>query len=278
VSNPILTPTFARITDFVGLWCMEPAAFAALWQTASRTDLREHMAAGPPKVASTLDLVAGKGGKSVAVVKALGTLMKGQSSFGGTSTVQLRRDIRAAANDPNVSGILLAIDSPGGTVAGTADLGAEVKSATRKKPVWAHIDDLGASAAYWMASQANAIYANHASARVGSIGTVWTVYDTSEAAQKDGVRVLQFATGPLKGMGTPGAAVTDEHQAEYSRLVNDSQAHFDAAVRSGRGLSAAELSAVRSGGVFPAAEAKALKLIDGIRPLESTLAALAAAA
>jgi signal peptide peptidase SppA len=275
--SPLLVPTFARLTDFCGLWAMESAAFAAMWRTASHTDLAAHMRAGPPKVVSTADLVPARNGKSVAVVKAVGTLMKGQSSFGGTSTVQLRRDIRSAANDPNVSGILLAIDSPGGTVAGTADLGAEVKSARRKKPVWAHVDDMAASAAYWVASQADAIYANGPTALVGSIGTVWNVYDSSAAAEREGVKVLQFATGPLKGAGSPGTVITDEQQAEFRKLVGEMQTHFDSAVRSGRGMSAAQLHAVRSGGVFPAAEAKDLKLIDGVRSLETTLAALAEA-
>jgi signal peptide peptidase SppA len=222
-------------------------------------------------------MVPARDGKNVAVIRAVGTLMKQQSSMGGTSTIQLRRDIRSAAADPTVSASCSAIDSPGGTVAGTADLAADVKAARRKKPVWAHIDDLGASAAYWLASQADAVYANNPTALVGSIGTLQVVYDYSAAAEKEGVKTLVFRTGPLKGAGVPGAAVTEEQAANYQRLVNETQTHFDAAVRAGRGMTRAELDAVRTGGVFPAGEAVGLKLIDGVRPLDATLAALAGA-
>lgn len=273
----IAVPPFARLSDYFGLWCYEPARFLAQWDVIRGADLARHMAAPQPPRASAVELVAAKGGKSVAVVPLTGTLMKSASSFGGTSTVQARRDIRAAASDPNVSGLLLAIDSPGGTVAGTADLGAEVRAAAKKKPVWAQISDLGASAAYWIASQADQVFANDRTALVGSIGTFMTIYDYSAAAERDGVKVLHFATGPLKGAGTAGTPVTDEQRAYFQQIVDDGQAAFDAAVRAGRGMSAAELAAVRTGGVFGAAEAQRLKLIDGIRSTDRTLEALAQA-
>lgn len=268
---------FARMSDYFGCWAYEPDRFRAQWELIGDTDLARHMAGPPPSRTPTVLTEPTKSGRSIARVVARGTLMKGQSSFGGTSTVQLRRDIRQAAADPNVSGILLDVDSPGGTVAGTADLAAEVRAARRRKPVWAHIDDLGASAAYWVASQADQVFANDRTALVGSIGTLMTVYDYSAAAEKGGVKALVFATGPLKGAGAPGAAVTEDQRAYFQRLVDDSQASFDAAVRSGRGMTADQLAAVRTGGVFTAQQALDLKLIDGIRSVDRTLEALAAA-
>ena len=273
----IAPPPQARMSDYFGCWAYEPDRFWAQWKLIGETDLARHMASPmPPKNPTSLTIPT-KGGQSVAQIVMRGTLMKGQSSFGGTSTVQLRRDIRQAAMDPNVKGILLDIDSPGGTVAGTADLAAEIRAAARKKPVWAHIDDLGASAAYWIASQADQVFANDKTALVGSIGTLMTVYDYSAAADKEGVKALVFATGPLKGAGAPGAPVTEEQQAYFQSLVDQSQSSFDAAVKNGRGMTAAQLAAVRTGGVFPASQALDLKLIDGIRSIDRTLEALAQA-
>lgn len=274
VVNP---PPAARMADYWGCWAYEPGRFFAQWEVVRGMNLAEHMAAPPMPRNPTMLTEPGAGGRSVARVVMRGTLMKGTSSFGGTSTVQLRRDIRQAAADPNVSGILLDIDSPGGTVAGTADLANEVKAARKRKPVWAHIDDLGASAAYWVASQADQVFANDKTALVGSIGTLMTVYDYSGQAEKEGVRPNVFATGPLKGAGTPGSPVSEEQRAYFQKLVDDSQASFDAAVRSGRGMTAAQLAAVRTGGVFTASEALDLKLIDGIRSVDRTLEALARA-
>jgi signal peptide peptidase SppA len=274
----LAVPEFPRLHEYLGTWAMYPPHFLAYWHAATSTDLVAHVKAALPKTEPTpTQMVPGKGGKSVAVVNVRGTLMKQRPSLGGSSSVDVRRQVRQAANDPNVSGILLAVDSPGGTVAGTDDLAREVRTARRKKPTWAYVEDLGASAAYWVASQAGAVYANSPTALVGSIGTVLTVYDESKAAEAQGVRPLVFATGPLKGAGSPGTAVNDEQAAYLQGIVNGTQESFDAAVRSGRGLSAAELSAVRSGGVFLAAEAQRLRLIDGIRSFDATLDALAAA-
>lgn len=274
IINPVPA---ARMSDYFGVWAYEPDRFMAQWKVIGETDLARHMAAPQPPRTPTVMVEPTKSGQSIARVIVRGSMMKGQSSFGGTSTVQLRRDIRQAVNDPNVSGILLDIDSPGGTVAGTADLASEIRSATRKKPVYAHIDDLGASAAYWIASQADQVFANDKTALVGSIGTLMTVYDYSAAAEKEGVKALVFATGPLKGAGAPGAPISEDQQKYFQSLVDDSQASFDAAVRNGRGMNASQLAAVRTGGVFTASQALDLKLIDGIRSIDRTLEALAQA-
>ena len=276
MNSLISVPTFARIEEYAGLWAYEPTRFAHAWQVYTQTDWARHMAAAQPSRGASVEYVAGRSGK-VAIIKATGTLMKAASSTGGTSTIQIRRDIRAASADKEVSAILLAIDSPGGTVAGTSDLAADVASARRSKPVWAHIDDLGASAAYWIASQADAVFANSETALVGSIGTIMTVYDLSKNAEKEGVRAMVFATGPLKGAGTPGTEITSEQAEYFQAMVEESQRSFDNAVMRGRGMSASELAAVRTGAVFSAARAKDLRLIDGIRSMDDTLEAIAKA-
>lgn len=276
--NLLHVPHFARLHEYAGLWAIEPNAFATYWRAAQTMDLAAHIrAAAPAAPSSGLETVSAKSGGTVAIVRAAGPLMKAASSFGGTSTIAMRRQIRQAAADPAVSGILLLIDSPGGSVAGTQDLANEVKAATRKKPLWAFVDDLGASAAYWIASQANMIFANGPTALIGSIGAVMTVYDLSAQAEKEGVKAMVFATGPLKGAGVPGTAISEEQQAYFQGIIDAAQTHFDAAVKSGRGMSQTMLNEIRTGAVFPANVALAKGLIDGVRTLESTIDALGAA-
>ncbi|MBU6429344.1 MAG: S49 family peptidase, partial [Cyanobacteria bacterium REEB65] len=247
-----LVPFFARIHDYVGLWAITEDALMALADNARRMDWDAHFGQTlepraaiekvpvmPPQTpGGRPSTMPGPGApspaRSIAVVKLSGLLMKGQSSLGGTSTIQARRDIRQAANDPEVGGIMLAIDSPGGTVAGTQDLADDVRAAAQRKPVWAHIDDLGASAAYWVASQAHRVFANAPTALVGSIGTVHSIKDTSGQESKKGIKTLVIATGPLKGMGTPGAPITKAQQDHLQGLANSVQASFDQAVQSGR--------------------------------------------
>lgn len=263
-------PYFARLHDYFGLWAAD--------FVSGQFDPRSHLTAGPQGklVQSNVSMVPVKGGKNIAYVKIAGALMKGQPWRDGTSTLQLIQDVRASAKDPNVQGILLGIDSPGGTVAGTAALASEVRAARKAKPVWAHVQDLAASAAYWVGSQASAMYASNATDLIGSIGTITTVYDYSVAAEQQGIKAHVFRTGPLKGLGTPGAPVTEEQVSHMQSLVNSLQTHFDAAVMKGRGFTAKQLDSVRTGGVFPAGEAVSLRLIDGIRSLDATAEALAA--
>lgn len=271
----ILTPEFSRLSDWLGVWAMEEIAFRSMVEILGRIDLFAHTSEKPPEIKSAMEKTQSRGNsQSIAIIKMAGTLMKSQSSMGGTSTVQLRRDIRQAAADPEVGGILLAIDSPGGTVAGTDDLASEVRAARRMKPVYAHIDDLGASAAYWVASQAEAIYANSPTAMVGSIGTYVTVYDSSENALRNGIKAYNFSTGALKGAGAKGVPLTDAQREHYQQLIDESQKTFDEAVRTGRNLTPQQLAEVRHGGIFLANSAMGKKLIDGVRPMGATIDAM----
>ena len=273
----LAVPTFPHAGEIAGVWAIEPHAGSALWQQVRGIDLHRHMAESPkPKVATEYLTVTAPSGGRVAQVNLTGTLMKAASSMSSaTSTVAARRAIRKAAADPEVDAILIAIDSPGGTVSGTADLGSEIAAAAKRKPVWSYIDDLGASAAYWAASQAERVVANNNTALVGSIGTLLVVYDLSGAADKEGIKTHVFGTGPIKGAGTPGSVVSDEQQAYFRGIVNDAQVEFDAAVRKGRSLTAKELANVKTGGVFGATEALDRKLIDAIQSYDQTVAELA---
>lgn len=218
-----------------------------------------------------------KNGKSIARVQIRGTMLDGRS-YWGTSTPDITQAVSRAANDPNISGIMLEINSPGGQSAGVEALGSTIADARRKKPVWASIEGVGASAAYWAASQADMVYAVNKSSFVGSIGTYLSFYDSSKAAKDAGVEAVVFATGSLKGAGmTDGSPLTEEQRTYFQGLVNAIQGSFDSAVKSGRSLNQTQLNAVKSGAVFPASEAVGLRLIDGIQPASKTLAGLMAA-
>lgn len=206
-----------------------------------------------------------------AVLSMSGAMMKGRSKFGGVSTVDTRRYIRAAVADGEVGSILLAIDSPGGTVAGTQTLGDEIRAADAIKPVHAHVEDLGASAGYWAASQARRITANR-SALVGSLGTYGVIEDTSGRAVADGVKVHVISTGPHKGAFVDGAPVRPEQLAEYQRLIDDLNGLFMRAVQEGRRISPESAAQLFDGRVHIAEKALALGLIDSVQSFDQAVA------
>jgi signal peptide peptidase SppA len=209
----------------------------------------------------------------IALIDITGHMMKGSTKYGGASTIWARRQIRAAAADPEVKGIMLAIDSPGGTVAGTDELAGDVRQAGKEKPVHAHIDDLGASAAYWIAAQTYKITASKTS-EVGSIGTVAVIQDLSGAAEKEGIEVHVISTGAYKGLGAPGSKVTDEHLGEIRRRVDGMNEHFLTAVAAGRGIPREVSDKWATGQMWLAEEAAKMGLIDEVMPFDQAMSDL----
>lgn len=216
-----------------------------------------------------------RGPNGMAIVHISGHMVKGRSSFGGASTVSLRRRVRALTRDDSITGIMLKIESPGGVVDGTFELAEDVREAAALLPVRAHIEDIGASAAYWVASQTQFISAN-AMAEVGSIGAVAIVVDSSKRAENEGLKVHVFATGPLKGMGAPGVKITDEQVSVFQERIDDAFAFFLSGVEQGRGLSGGDLARVATGRVWIAEKALKLGLLDAVQSWETAVASFAA--
>jgi len=206
----------------------------------------------------------------IALIEIEGQMTKGESSFGGASTVKIRRQVRAAMQDPDISGIFLLIDSPGGTVGGTAELADDVRAARSVKPVRAFGDDLMASAAFWVGAQADIVSASRTT-EVGSIGTVAVLVDSSQAAEEAGIVVHVLSTGKFKGAGAMGAEVTDEHLAYFQGRVDAVNAHFLEAVMEGRGVAMPIVEKWADGRVFLASEALSMGLIDRVESLDEAL-------
>ena len=149
--------------------------------------------------------------------------------FGATSSEEIGAALREAGSRDDIKAVFLNIDSPGGTVAGTPELAAAVASVNAQKPVYAFSSGLMCSAAYWVASQARAIYATP-SAQVGSIGVVQAVIDNSAALDKAGIKVEVFSVGKYKAMGAPGTPLTDDQRELISSNLAEIAGEFHAAV------------------------------------------------
>lgn len=214
----------------------------------------------------------------VAVIDVSGPLTKQLTCaawlMGGTSTEWIRQQVRQAAADPDVKAIAYRVYSPGGQVAGIADLADDIRAAAETKRSAAYIEDLGASAAYWLACACPEIHAN-AGAIVGSIGVYSILLDTSKQAEMVGERYVVVKDGDFKAAGAPGTVITAEQEAEALRIVQSIGDQFRAAVGQGRGMDAAQVKAVADGRVHMAAEAQTLNLIDGIASWDAVLGDLA---
>lgn len=261
-----------------GAWAMERGRFEALAARLARITPAElakaradyHERGGPPVRAPYV--MHG----STAEIRVSGVLMKSvpwiYEFFGieATSTVALRSAVERAAADKGVEAIALRIDSPGGQVGGTLEAGDAIFAAAKSKRVCAFVEGMAASAAYWLASQANEISSTEDS-YVGSIGVYQVWEDDSEAAAKAGVKVHVVRSGELKGMGEPGSPITDAQLAMAQELVDGLCKMFVSAVSRGRGRAEGadkdtDYSALATGQVWLAKDAKKQGLVDRIEP------------
>jgi len=204
-----------------------------------------------------------------AVVPVFGVIAKYASQLNdvsqpvGTSAEQIGQDLQRALDDRKVEGILLDIESPGGTMAGVPELARRIAQAGALKPVAAVADDLAASAGYWLGSQAGAFFAGRA-ADIGSIGVYQVLRDSSQASQRFGVVYHVVRSGPFKGSGYPGATISAEELDQVQREIASAAAIFSGDVAAGRGLEPAQAEALATGAVWVGQEAVDLGLIDGL--------------
>jgi len=273
-SNAVMGLNVPHISEYFGLWSIEEQTFRSTVERINGINLEAHVREAASQDGGRQDRASYPMVDNVAVITLRGPLMKFVSSLSpGTSTSFARRQIREAVADDRVKAILLRIDSPGGTVSGTRDLAEDVAAANKQKPVAAFIEDLGASAAYWIASQAGQVYAN-ATAIVGSIGTYAVIWDQSVAAAQAGIIVHVIRAGDLKGAAEPGTPVTQALLDKWQRLVDTLNGFFLKAVAKGRGLSAASVRNWANGDVWVGDQAQSLGLIDGVKTIDQVLRAL----
>ena len=271
--NPAGWKQAPYIEQWLGVWAMREAEFMGLAEVVRGLNLSVHMNSGAPEAArDDAQSRAPVLQDAVALISISGRMQKMESSLAlSTSTVEVRRQIRAAAANPDIGSIVLLIDSPGGTVAGTKDLADDVAAAAARKPIVAYLEDMAASAAYWVASQCTEIRAN-ATALVGSIGTYGVVYDMSAKAAIEGVKVHVVRAGAFKGAGVGGTEVTPEQLAEFQREIDALNEYFVDGVAAGRKLDKARVQALADGRVWIGQEAISAGLIDGVSTIDEAVA------
>lgn len=215
-------------------------------------------------------------GVRMAVVPIMGVLTRDGWEY-GTSSAGVGPAVLALAKSGQVDGIMLAIDSPGGSTSGVFESIDLIREAGEIVPVHSYIGGLGASGGYAFASAASRVSAGNYSF-AGSIGTYSVVRDFSQLFAAAGIKTHVVSAGDFKGMLTPGTEVTDAQLTEIRRIVTQVNDLFLNSVSQGRGLSAEAVKAVADGRVHMATDAKALGLIDSVESFEASMAVLATAA
>lgn len=194
---------------------------------------------------------------------------------GGTSADLLRQSVVEAGQDPKVKSLILAIDSPGGSVHGIPELAAAIAEVSRLKPVIAVSDAIMASAAYWLGSAARKIYVTGPTVMVGSIGVVARHVDVSGAESLAGTKTTEITAGKYKRIASSHEPLTTEGRASLQDQVDHLYSVFVEAVAEHRGVSVnTVLKKMADGRMFIGSQAIAAGLVDGIASLDQLIAGL----
>lgn len=195
----------------------------------------------------------------------------------GGGLQEFRASMRDALDDDDISAIVIHVDSPGGRSALVAEVAAEVRAMRGRKPIVAVASTLAASAAYWIASQADEVVITP-SGFAGSIGVVATHEDISKLEEQLGIKTTLIYAGEFKVEGNPFEPLSDEARAAIQAEVDITYDRFVSDVAAGRGASTDDVRAgYGEGRVLSAERALDAGLVDRIETIDETVQRLVGA-
>lgn len=252
----ILSVAGIGLLIFIGFIVLVVAAFAEL----GAGDWNEH-------------LVQGEGANKVAMIRLDGEIHGGESEpgffgVGGSGARDITGQVRQAMEDDQVRAVIVRVDSPGGAVVASDEIARAVRRLRERKPVVASMGDLAASGGYYVASQAQRVFANTGTV-TGSIGVIAILPNLEGTAEKLGVRPVVLKSGALKDVGSPFREMAPEERELYQRLLDESHDQFIEAVAVGRDMSTRKVRELADGRPYSGRQAAANGLVDELGDLEA---------
>jgi len=169
--------------------------------------------------------------------------------------------LKKIADSRQVAGVILYINSPGGTTTGGEALFDAIRELARKKPVVAQMGTVAASAAYIAGLASDHIVAR-GNTITGSVGVIFQWAEVSQLLERLGVKVHEIKSGPLKANPSLFQPLDEAGKGLAEQMVAESKRWFVGLVASRRGIDTASVAGLEQGRVFSGREALAAKLID----------------
>ena len=201
-------------------------------------------------------------GSHTALIEVAGVIEAG----GAVNADSFMSSLHDAYDDKNTKGIILRINSPGGSPVQAGIINDEIKRQKKlhpKIPVYAVVEDICASGGYYIAAAADKIYVDKASI-VGSIGVLMDGYGFTEVMKKVGVERRLLTAGENKAMLDPFSPVNPKHQALAQTMLNEIHEQFKTVVRQGRGSRLKETPETFSGLFWSGEESIKMGLADAL--------------
>lgn len=200
-------------------------------------------------------------GEGVGLVEVKGVIIDSQE------TVKQLNELR---KNGRVKAVVLRIDSPGGVVAPSQEIYAEVKKLAAVKKVVVSMGSLAASGGYYIAVPATEIFANPGTI-TGSIGVLMKYSNVEGLLGKIGVKAFTLKTGKYKDVGSPVRPMSAQDKAMLQGVIESAYGQFVRAVAQGRNLPEEDVRKIADGRIFTGEQALALKLVDRLGTLEDAI-------
>lgn len=165
-----------------------------------------------------------------ATIEIRGTILKNKEDafWDETSQEEIRENFDAALADNTVKAIRFLVDSPGGVAQGVKELAEHIQLSRKTKKVYAEVDGMAASAAYWLASATGDVRATSSSS-IGSIGVIYRHVDYTELEKLYGIQTTYITAGKYKALGAP-KKLSNEDKEILQEKVDHIYDHFTSAV------------------------------------------------
>ncbi|AWB11070.1 signal peptide peptidase A [Thermodesulfobium acidiphilum] len=180
--------------------------------------------------------------------------------------------IRKAKQDPNIRGILLRVNSPGGSVGASQEIFETLMNYKEStgRPIIVSMGDVAASGGYYVSIAGDKIFALP-STLTGSIGVISNILDIHDLMKKIGVKEETLKTGEYKDTGSIFRSLTPQDKEYLMGLIGDAYGQFLYDVSTRRNIPIDKLRTIADGRVFSGAKAKSLGLIDELGTLNDTI-------
>ena len=208
-------------------------------------------------------------GPAVAVIRVEGIIVAEDDPTAGAASGVIMDELERAAADRTVRAIVLRVDSPGGTVTGSAQIYEAILEL--EKPVIVSMGSTAASGGYYISAPADVIVARPDTI-TGSIGVIYTLFNVEELLDELGVEVITITSGPNKDLGSLWDDPTPEQLAIFAALVEESYEEFVDIIAEGRPeLDEEEVRELADGRIYSGRQALALGLVDELGNLEEAI-------
>lgn len=192
----------------------------------------------------------------------------------GYANDMIVKDLKDAREDESIKGVILKVNSPGGSVYASEKIANQVKKLKNAgKPIYTVMEEFAASGGYYISAPTDKIYASNET-WTGSIGVIISTYSFGGLFEKYGIKEQNITSGALKDAGSSGHDMREDEKKYYQGLVDSAYERFVDLVADGRKMSKSDVKKLADGRVYDGSQALKNGLIDEIGDLDKAIGAM----